>query len=299
MTPVRKMGQYADRSRMHAKQVTLIIILVFGLLLCLEPSRVLAFPVPSLPKNNLISNPWFRDTSDPSRPGLDGWKDAAGLDKYWSTSQKESNPSPDIVISAMCAYEQAYCGTAARLHPTSGQTGGIGVPGVDAYLFQVVSAEIPHQKIKFFAHWVSHRVIVAEVNVYASDSPTGPWTLKWVPFYHTQDTNPPAPPGGQGELWQKTDFLEISIGSGYSYYKIEVHARFPDPEDGAAGFKITGVYFATDPGSKQGTPKVTNTPAPTTPVKTPSPHHESQLFLPLIQLLVPAPTSTPPLFPYP
>lgn len=293
------MGQSAHRSRRHAKQATLIAILAFSLLLCLGPSRALAFPVPSLPKNNLISNPWFRDASDPSMPGLDMWTDAAGLNKYWSTSQKESNPSPEIVISGICGSEPVYCGTAARLSPTNGQTGGNAVPGVDSYLFQVVSAEVPHEKLKFFAHWVSHRVEVAEVNVYGSDSPTGPWTLKWVPFYHTQDTNPPGPPGGQEDLWQETDFLEVSIGSGYKYYQIEIHARLPDPEDGAVGFKITGVYFATNSSSKQGTPKVTITPAPTSPVKTPSPQLNGQLFLPVVQSLVPAPTPTSHFFPYP
>lgn len=203
-----------------------------------------AFQVPLLPGNNLVENPWFRSSADPTLSSLDGWSDAAGINQYWSTSQKASNPSPDIFVNELCGSQPTYCGTAARLSPTPGQTGGIGKVGIDAYLYQVVQANESSCKLKFFAHWVSHKIDPAEVTIYGADSQNGPWSEVWVPFYHQQFTVPPPPPGGQADLWTQTGFLEKTLERGYPYYKIEIHARLPDSE--LVGFKITGVYFATE-----------------------------------------------------
>jgi hypothetical protein len=220
--------------------------LLLSLILSLTPIRAYAFPVPELPSDNLINNPWFRSSADPKASSLDGWTIAAGSENYWSTSQKESNPSPDIVISGVCGRREVYCGTGARLSPTQGQSGGLGQVGVDAYLYQVVSADGNHRHLKFFTHWVSHKIDPAEVTIYGGNSENGPWTSVWVPFHHVQEANSRAPEGGQAELWAETEFLETRIENGYDYYKIEIHARLPDSE--SAGFKITGIYFATEPG---------------------------------------------------
>lgn len=201
-----------------------------------------AFPVSPLPGDNFIQNPWFRDPQDPTSSGLNGWIDAAGPNHYWSTSQKESNPSPDLIASGLCDPQPSYCGTAARLSPTPGQSGGIGKLGVDAYLYQVVPANASSLKLKFFTHWVSHRIDPAEVTIYGGPTPSGPWVEVWVPFYHQQDQPSPPP---EGDIWAKTDMLEKTLEQGYNYYKIEVHARLPEGEQ--VGFKITGVYFTTDP----------------------------------------------------
>jgi hypothetical protein len=215
----------------------------------LSPSRAWAFEVPDIPGDNLITNPWFRKFGNPNDSSLDGWTDAAGKDKYWSSSQKESNPSPDIVVSGVCGGKQVYCGTAARLSPTPGQSGGLGVPGVDAYLYQVVSANPGHRKLKFFTHWVSHRIDPAEVVIYGGNSPNGPWTQVWIPFYYVQKSVIEPPGGGQEELWTQTEFLETTIKTGYAYYKVLIHANLPDST--TVGFKITGVYFATELGNGQ------------------------------------------------
>jgi hypothetical protein len=197
-----------------------------------------AFQVVQLPANNLVTNPWFRSASEPNFSGLDGWVDAAGKDKYWSTSQKESNPSPDIVIHGICDNKPVYCGTSARLKNTPGQSGGVGVPGVDSFLYQVVAANKINTKLVFFAHWVSHNIDPAEVLIYGGDSPNGPWDDDpvWVPFHHIQNDS-----DQDTDLWTKTEFLEKTIPQGYSYYKIVIHARLPGSE--AVGFKITGIYF--------------------------------------------------------
>lgn len=232
-------------------------------LLLTTTSVTYSFIVSSIPSDNLISNPWFRDASDPSFSGLDGWIDAAEPNKYWSSSQKQSNPTPEIIVSGVCGFEPVYCGTAARLSPTPGESGGLGKPGVDAYLYQVVSANSNDRKLVFFAHWVSHRIDPAKVVIYGGDSASGPWTAVWTPFYHVQDTNPP-PPSEPSDLWQQTGFLEFTSSKGYSFYKVQIHARLPDTD--VVGFKITGIYFVAKP-----------TTAPPPP-----PPFSNSIYLPLI-----------------
>lgn len=220
-----------------------IVVVVVLLSLIVTVIRANAYQVPPLPAGNLVNNPWFRSTSDPNYSSLDGWTDVAGKDKYWSTSQKESNPSPEIIVNGICNNKPVYCGTSARLKNAPGQTGGIGVPGVDSYLTQVVAANKDNKHLFFFTYWVSHKIDPAEVTIFGSNSSKGPWDFVWTPFYHVQDV-------ADGEFYQWTDtgMLEKNIDDGYSFYKIEIHARLPD--DIPVGFKITGIYFtALGPGS--------------------------------------------------
>ncbi|MGH2537034.1 MAG: hypothetical protein ACRDHL_06550 [Candidatus Promineifilaceae bacterium] len=217
---------------------TLFAVCLLGLAgaLVLPSTGALAFEVAPLPAGNLITNPWFRSQTDPNASALDGWTDAAGLNADWSTSQKESNPSPDIVISGVCGQQLVYCGTSARLSLTPGQTGGVAEPFAHAYLYQVVAANPLKRHLKFFAHWVSHIVDPAEVTIYGGQSQNGPWTPVWTPFHYIQpEADPP-------DLWTNTGFLETTIDQGYSYYKVEIHARLPGEE--LVGFKMTGVYFS-------------------------------------------------------
>jgi hypothetical protein len=255
--------------RTLANRVTIAFIVALFIGLVVKSTLIVrAFQVPALPGGNLLINPWFRSFDDSNYPGLDGWTDAAGLDKYWSSSQKESNPAPDIVIHGICSFQPVYCGTAARLSDTPGQSGGVGIPGVDAYLYQVVSADSSKRKLKFFTHWVSHLIDPAEVVIYGGNSSNGPWTKVWVPFHVVQDEII-VPPGGCTTecLWEETGWLETVLPQGYSHYKVEIHARLPVGEQ-VIGFKITGIYFAVvDANSNVPTP--TATPPSTT--KTPSP----------------------------
>lgn len=241
-----------------------ILALLFGLILS-STLYVRAFQVPALPQGNLVTNPWFRSFSNETDSALDGWTDAGGLNRYWSSSQKEANPAPDIFSSGVCGGKPAYCGTAARLSTSPGQSGGVGVRGVDSYLYQVVKADSSKTKLKFFTHWVSHLIDPAEVVIYGGDSATGPWTKVWVPFHVVVDQLIIPPPGcGSTCLWEETGWLDTVLTRGYNYYKIEIHARLS--VQGTTGFKISGIYFAVvDPNSNDPTPT-----SPTLPTKTPS-----------------------------
>ena len=198
-----------------------------------------AFPVPELPGGNLIVNPWFRDATDLSEPGFDGWTRIMTNGVTWGPSQKISNPAPDIVISADCGYEQVFCGTAARW----AAQGGVTYPNIDVILYQVVAANPAHRQLRFFTHWVSHRVEAAYVEIYGSHSPNGPWTLVWEPFFHSQDEVIIPPSGDVADLWEVTGFLEKTLVQGFNYYKVQFRARLPEGD--GVGFKTTGVYFTT------------------------------------------------------
>ncbi|RMG97967.1 MAG: hypothetical protein D6706_07855 [Chloroflexi bacterium] len=201
----------------------MFVFLLLGLFLG-PVTAVLAFPVPPLPDGNLITNPWFRSAQNPNRPGLDGWTDAAGPNTYWSTSQKDSNPSPDNVT-----------GTAARFASGSGQGGGTGQGGVDAFLYQVVAADPNKRLLRFKTHWVTGWIERAGVTIYGSDAPDGPWTAVWTPLEVTQATS-------SGMVWTETPLLEQVIERGYAYYKVELFGRYP--EGRRQGVKFTGVYFS-------------------------------------------------------
>jgi hypothetical protein len=260
------LGEAMLRRRFVKKWPKVLLVIFFLSFVAVGSTLyVYAFQVPPLPAGNLLINPWFRDPADATKSSLYGWTDAAGLDKYWSSSQKESNPSPDIVESMLCGYPYVYCGTAARLSDTPGKTGGIGVPGVDSYLYQVVDADSSKRKLKFFTHWVSHLIDPAEVVIYGGNNSNGPWTKLWVPLHVVQDEIIAPPEGCSTEcLWEQTGMLEIVLPQGYSHYKIEIHARMPVGEQ-VIGFKTTGIYFAVvDANASDPTPtKPSSTATPT------------------------------------
>ena len=185
----------------------------------------LAVPVPALPSGNLLDNPWFRSTARPNQPGLDGWLDAAGTDARWSTSQKDSNPSPDGVQ-----------GTSCRFADGSGQGGGTGVGGVDAYLFQVVAADSAARQLTFFTHWVTGWIEIAAVTIAGGDAAGGPFTEVWTPLSINSAT-------GSNHAWTNSGMLSRTLGRGYAYYRVELHARYPVGR--AQGAKFTGIYLTT------------------------------------------------------
>ncbi len=138
----------------------LILALLGNVLLAVSFKVANAYPVPPLPEDNLIVNPWFRNGN---MPGFSGWSlplNAEGL--TWGPSQKESNPSPDIVVSGTCGGQVVYCGTAARW----AEQEKVYYPNIDVFAYQIVSTDPANRKLKFFAHYVSHRVEVGAVNIY-------------------------------------------------------------------------------------------------------------------------------------
>lgn len=199
-----------------------------------------AFPVPQLPEDNLIVNPWFRDAATPTTPGFDGWTRLLTNGVTWGPSQKVSNPTPEIIVSGVCGFEQVFCGTAARW----AKQDGIVYPNIDVVMYQVVTANPFHHELTFFSHWVSHRVALAEISIYGGNTSGGPWTELWTPLSHSQDVVIKPPGGDMSELWEETGFLHKTLDRGYSHYKVEVRARLPEGD--TVGFKLTGVYFATE-----------------------------------------------------
>jgi hypothetical protein len=228
-----------------------VILLFLGVLLRLSSTNALAFSVSPLPEDNLIENPWFRSSSNPTLAGLDGWTNVLQNGVGWGVSQKEQNPTPDIVVSGRCGFERIYCGTAARWAQNTDKGVKDIYPGLDVYLYQVVSTNSSHRKLNFFTYWVSHRIDVLEVTIYGGSSPDGPWEKVWLPVHISVDISPrPTQSGGKNELWTNTGILSTTITKGYKYYKVEIHARYPEPKTDAGsrdvGVKITGLYFATE-----------------------------------------------------
>jgi hypothetical protein len=232
-------------------------------LLNLARSVAHAYPVPELPVDNLIVNPWFRSASNRTEAGFDGWTRPLTDGVTWGLSHKESNPSPDIVVSGRCGAKEVYCGTAARWAAQS----GIVYPDVDVFAYQVVATDPAQRKLNFFTHYVSHRVDVGAVNIYGGNSANGPWTLVWLPLYHSQDRQIVPESGEIQELWEETGFIERTLEQGYPFYKIELQARLPQsPGIRGVGFKLTGVYFSTEFTDEPGLPPPTpGPPLVTTP----------------------------------
>ena len=266
--------------------VHLGFLVLMGFIWLSNPTTAHAYPVPPLPDDNLIINPWFRSASNPSTAGLDGWTNVLNNGLGWGISQKESNPSPDLLIHGKCGFKEVYCGTGARwaAERWGARTGGdVLHPNVDVYLYQVVPADPSHRQLRFLTYFVLHRVEVVELTIYGGENSDGPWTQVWKPFALGPEDSPPhsARPGREGNPWYDTGLLETVMERGYPYYKIELHARYPDVvrEIGEVGVKITGVYFSTgatgEPADRD-QPALLTLPAESQSIQTGGQHPDSQ-----------------------
>lgn len=226
--------------------------------------------VDPLPDNNLIENPWFREGNQPS---LAGWTDAAGSNVIWSLSQKRSNPSPDQVL-----------GTSARLAFGSGQGGGTGQAGVDAYLYQVVPADPSLNHLLFKIHWVTQWIDRATVTIYGGNSADGPWTPVWVPLDIDQSTS-------TGGAWTQTELLDTTIAEGFPFYKIELYGRYPEGRQ--QGVKYTGVYFSVDGNAGEVAELAVPAPTETGPLDEPEPTTRPVRQTAVPPTNTPSPTATP------
>lgn len=217
------------------KRIRIVFLAVCALIL-LAAEEAFAFPVDSLPEDNLIINPWFHSRSNRAVASLEGWTQELNDGLGWGLSDKEQNPSPYGEI-----------GTAARW----AERDGVVYPNIDVVISQVVKADAAHRKLKFSTWWVSHRLDLLEFTVFGGNSETGPWETAWIPFSITVTEVVKPPRGGtKDDLYENTGILETIIEEGYPYYKVEVRARLPEPRvdtgSQGVGVKITGVYFATE-----------------------------------------------------
>jgi hypothetical protein len=148
-------------------------------------------------------------------------------------------------------------GTSARLAFGSGQGGGTGEGGVDAYLYQVVATDSSLNHLLFKIHWVTQWIDRATVTIYGGDSATGPWTAVWVPLDVDQSTT-------SGGIWTQTELLDTTISEGFPFYKVELFARYPEGRQ--QGAKYTGVYFSVDGNAGE----IVESTAPTAPETAPT-----------------------------
>lgn len=185
---------------------------------------VRAFSVLPLPSDNLIQNPWFRSAARPSKAGFDFWTH----DPYWVTQQKDNQPSPDSVV-----------GTAVKIGPA--KYNGTGVPGVNGYIYQVVSAPQAHDTLHFQTWWIGVYHEEFTVTVYGSINVDGPWANIWVPLSETDSTM----------AFIQSPLYTVSPAVTYPYYKVEMIGRFTE----GLGIKFTGVYFAVSQGSPNLAPR--------------------------------------------
>jgi hypothetical protein len=243
-------GQFVDT--MHLRICTALA----SALLVVTPSLASAFPVDVLPEDNLLANPWFRSADDPDSPGFDGWNRwTDGGDPLIGGSQKQSNPSPDTVVAPDCGGVAEYCGTALRWAEERPDCDMLRA-GMDAYADQIVAASDPQDRLlRFHTWWVSHRIEVAEVDVFGSASENGPWTPLWKPFAQSFDHDAAAGVGGSGEdrsqewiaLTATTPLVEHVLPQAFAYYRLQIHARYGAAPDCSVGVKMTGIYFTTAP----------------------------------------------------
>ncbi|MAT99599.1 MAG: hypothetical protein CL608_20850 [Anaerolineaceae bacterium] len=225
--------------------------------------------VDPLPENNLIENPWFREGNQPS---LVGWTDASGSNVIWSLSQKQSNPGPDQVL-----------GTSARLAFGSGQGGGTGQGGVDAYLYQVVAADPALNHLLFKIHWVTQWIDRATVTIYGGNSADGPWTAVWVPLDINQATS-------TGGAWTQTELMDRTIAEGFAFYKIELYGRYPEGRQ--QGVKYTGVYFSVDDNAGEVVELAASAATETAPANAPEPTTRPRRQTAVPPTNTPVPTAT-------
>jgi hypothetical protein len=164
--------------------------------------------VPPLPADNLVANPWFRDPTGKSG-SMAGWTVAKGS---WNATKKGHNPSPDILGQ-----------TAGDLDPRGGAN-------QDTYIYQVVSANAAHRRLRFRMYWVTISMVQVYVKILGGPTKSGPWTTAWTPFLENK---------AHTVRWAQSALVQTTV-KGHSFYRIELHGVLP-ANNGAA--KFTGIYF--------------------------------------------------------
>lgn len=246
------------------------------------PQTVEAFKYESLPSDNLIQNPWFRNNCKPS---LSGWQTTP--DVPWKLSEKVQDPTD---INCVGSGGQEWWGFAARFAKEGGEQF---LPKKDAKLWQVVGPVNENDRtLQVHFLIVAHRVNQYKAEIFGSDSPNGPWVSVWTPLNIqnclSTDCVNNAPGGGCNSgnrqcLWKEvtTHFLgsehpiSKTIPKGYKYYKVEFLMNYPDPVaspvTGDVGGKLARVYFSVkSAGGGTTTPSATPSQPTHTPIQSTS-----------------------------
>jgi hypothetical protein len=211
-----------------------------------------AHVVAQLPSGNLIANPWLtKVVNGQLKLDTTGWV-FEGSPTWGTGNAKGDCPGPAPHGTSFTLRWARQSGQTPEFHPN-----------VEVRVHTVVAANNSHRTIKFFMHWVMHRMTHTAV-VYGGPSPSGPWTQLWTAFNHTETVDfRPSPGEPRSEAWQHFTSLPgkfddwfapvprtTVLPQGHPYYRVQLRASYPTPDStasGAVGGKVTGLYFATAP----------------------------------------------------
>ncbi|RMD97180.1 MAG: hypothetical protein D6816_17885 [Bacteroidetes bacterium] len=224
---------------------------------------VLAFPVDTLPPDNLIDDPWLLTGLAPA-----GWHDEAGDYTYltWSFKDKNPAPAPETVGGGL-----RFANGIGRSWG-NGEVGGEGRPNTDIVAYKIVASPANATTFTFFTWFVAAMPEDASINIYGGSSDLytpgdlSNWTLLARPFWYEngQSSHAYTPLD-----WTPTGFQDYSFSQDYPFYLIRVHVRYINN----LGMKFTGIGIwdhANPEVTATFTPPPTATPT-NTPTLTPTP----------------------------
>lgn len=221
-----------------------------GALMLASGTSASAHEVAALPADNRITNPWFsKVVNGELRLDTTGWV-FEGSPTWGTGNAKPDCPGPAPWYSMHTLRWARQSGQTPEFHPN-----------IEVRAHTVVTANASHRTLKFFMHWVMHRMTLSAY-VYGASSAAGPWTQVWSAFEHTETVNwQPSPSEPRSEAWKHFTSMPgkfdnwyapvprtRALTQGYPYYKIQLRASYPTPDStttGGVGGKLTGVYFAT------------------------------------------------------
>lgn len=208
------------------------------------------YQVAPLPAGNLITNPWLSKVVNGTlKLDTSGWV-FVGSPTWGTGNAKPDCPGPSPWNTSYTLRWARNSGATPEFHPN-----------IEVRVHTVVAANSSHRTLKYFMHWVMHRMTLKAV-VYGGGSVNGPWTQLWTPFQHTETVNfthdrslPRSTawqhftsmPGKFSDWFAPVPVVK-TLSQGNPFYKVELVGSYPTPDStttGGVGGKLTGVYFAT------------------------------------------------------
>ncbi|HZM83020.1 MAG TPA: hypothetical protein VFC19_45465 [Candidatus Limnocylindrales bacterium] len=231
--------------------VATVLTVTLGLV-TLVATPASAHEVAQLPSGNLIASPWLsKVVNGQLKLDTTGWV-FEGSPTWGTGNAKPDCPGPAPFATSFTLRWARQAGQIPEFYPN-----------IEVRVHTVVAANSAHRTVKFFMHWVMHRMTLKAV-VYGGASPNGPWTQVWTAFDHTETVDfRPSPGEPRSEAWQHFTSLPgmfddwfapvprtTVLPQGYPYYRVQLRASYPNPDNtasGAVGGKVTGLYFTTAP----------------------------------------------------
>lgn len=231
------------------RRITTVLAVALGVV-AFTATPASAHQVAPLPGDNLIANPWLtKVVNGQLRLDTTGWV-FEGNPTWGTGNAKPDCPGPAPRATSFTLRWARQSGQTPEFHPN-----------IEVRVHTVVAANSTHRTIKFFMHWVMHRMTLKTV-VYGGPSANGPWTQVWTAFDHTETVDfHPSPGEPRSEAWKHFTsmpgmfddwFAPVArttvLPQGYPYYRVQLRASYPNPDStasGGVGGKVTGLYFTT------------------------------------------------------